>query len=179
MMSRTFRAGSLVAVLWLGTAYPQSAEAPACRTPELQQAGFPVSHWAWSVREPDTGRVKEGRASWTLEVRGCVLAGRLQSEDFEEFRLLAYDSRSRQWDLVAADSHHGNLVRMSGGAAGDGLEFFSTSSRSGRLLLDRITIRPAGDGTVRWTLETSRETGASWIRLVEEEFRPATPPAER
>jgi hypothetical protein len=157
-------AASFAALLFASTA--QAAPASPCRdAPNGTALDFWVGTWKVTAAGAIDGH---NRIERTLD--GCALIENWEGTTAGDVgkSLFTYDARSHRWAQIwvrpdttpAGGIVHADLVAIDAGGAAHFDD--TTFGPKGLALLQRTTLAPLKDGTVRQLIEQSRDGGATW-----------------
>jgi hypothetical protein len=136
-----------------------AAKPPPCSAPAYRQFDF----WAgaWSVTDPDGKPAGTNRIEVILG--GCALQEHWRgAEGGTGTSLNVYDARRHVWHQTWVDSGGGLLVLEGGTHDGSMVLSGTSTSRTGKQVLNRITWTPKDADHVRQLWEVSLDDGRHW-----------------
>lgn len=153
-------------------------QAPACRDDALFAAlDFWVGEWTVWANDQQVGTNRITRI-----LNGCAITEEWHAGNGGEGRSLFYVPPSaRHWQQVWVT---GNALAPGGTKEkaqlleplpGGAVRFQGTIRSGGRQWLDRTTLTPNDDGTVRQVIEISTDEGATWRTTFDAVYRRASP----
>ena len=160
----------------------EAQDAPACAEPEARQFDFWLGDWAIEQRilTPDGAYVElPARTSVRSAAAGCALvedwrgtvqffwAGMDEPAELHGLSVRAWDPDSRTWKISWLDDMDPDLGEPFAGGFDGGRGVFTQTSTGadGVERTSRITFENPADGVVDWTLESTRDGGATWTLL--------------
>ncbi len=145
--------------------------AAACATPERRQFDFWLGRWT----VVDTAGRELGRSEITRVSGGCGILEHWSGSDGVGGRSLnGYDPQTGKWRQLWV-GEGGLLLRLEGSLRGRSMVLSGGHrSRSGAMVLDRITWTPRPGGEVRQLWEMSRDGGKSWTTAFDGLYRPSS-----
>jgi hypothetical protein len=171
-MRKTARCSGVIAAIALllplvSTA--QTGKPAACDNPEHRQFDFWIGDW--DVTTPD-GK-PAGRNVITRELNGCVLhehwsgAGGMNGESFN-----IWDRVQKRWHQTWV-SDNGNLLLLDGSFQNGSMQVSGVSGAPDQPVTNKITWKPATDGSVRQHWEVSKDGGKTWNTAFDGQYRRA------
>lgn len=154
-------AATAAAALALSSSPAQAQPAPPpCTSAEHRQFDFWLGDW--NVNDTKTGQ-KVGHNLVTLVQGRCVLQEHwVGSDGSSGTSFNVYYAGDKQWHQTWVDSH-GLLLRIDGGLV-DGKMVLSgkRTTRTGKVVTDRIVWTPESNGDVRQVWDFSDDGGKTW-----------------
>lgn len=154
----------LALLLTLQAAAPPAATPAAaindCSAAEHRQLDFWLGRW--EVRETKSG-APAGESEVALTYKGCALRETFKGVDgFEGGSLNLWDRARREWVQFGSGSTGARRL-FAGRWDGNRMNLLSQQERpDAPLVLIRMHLQPAADGTVRQWSESSGDYGVSW-----------------
>lgn len=167
MTTRTIFAALLCLYLVLGAAVAQEGEEDVCRRGETAKV---LDFWLgdWKVTDPKSGDYY-GSNKIEMDLKGCAIFEHWTDRTGGQGKSLFYfDATGEQWTQVwvTEDTSQpwGLKVKQMVQRLDDGgLSFQGVlKDKEGNSYLDRTTLTPLPDGSVRQLIEISTDAGASW-----------------
>jgi hypothetical protein len=156
-------AGAAMASAVIASASPAVPQQPApapCASAEHRQFDFWLGDW--TVNDTKTGQ-PAGHNLVTLVQSGCVLQEHWQGSDGSSgtsFNI--YYAGDKQWHQTWVDSN-GLLLRLDGGLVDGKMEMSGErTSRTGKIVTDRIVWTPEPNGDVRQVWDVTADGGKTW-----------------
>ena len=166
----------LIPLTTVALSFQESYQTP-CRNEVTNAFKYFEGTWSISSRVMSSAGWDTTRAESEFIIRqgGCFLEerwkGLMNGKRMEATVIIAYDTKREKCDLVSIDTEHGNINSMEGRYRDSVFVFHHTEMRTGRLLIDRITMRLNTNATLAWKLETSADGGATWRSIWEMDYR--------
>jgi hypothetical protein len=164
--------GIAVTLLLATPAHPLRAQAAPCDTiPAYHTLDFWIGDWVVTVGSEVVGHNRIEKV-----VHGCALIENWTDATGVDGKSLFYYQRARQdWKQIWVDPAGVKEKHLVARYPNGAVRFQGELPRpNGAFVLDRTTLSPLGDGTVRQVIEQSQDGGTTWIVGFDAIYRRAT-----